>query len=138
MSFSLLVKRQTLYGSNPFFISGGFAQATWWQGIIYALVLTHITITSVTIFLYRSQAHRVLCLHPFVMHCFLFWLRLTTDIVTKEWIAIYRKHRTKCERERHPHSPMMFGIWKVLLRGGLGHPDSMNSILDCWRGHRYR
>ena len=99
------------------FISGGFTQATWWQLVIYTLVLTHITIASVTIFLHRSQAHRGLDLHPAVMHFFRFWLWLTTGMVTKEWVAIHRKHHAKCESEGDPHSPMMFGIWKVLFRG---------------------
>jgi stearoyl-CoA desaturase (delta-9 desaturase) len=99
------------------FIAGGLTQASWWQLVIYALVLTHITIASVTIFLHRSQAHRGLDLHPAVMHCFRFWLWLTTGMVTKEWVAIHRKHHAKCEREGDPHSPMMFGIWKVLFRG---------------------
>ena len=88
-----------------------------WQLVIYALVLTHITIASVTIFLHRSQAHRELGLHPLVMHFFGFWLWLTTGMVTKEWVAIHRKHHAKCEREGDPHSPMMFGVWKVLFCG---------------------
>ena len=46
------------------FLDGGLLQLSWWQLILAALVLTHITIASVTIFLHRSQAHRALDLHP--------------------------------------------------------------------------
>ena len=46
------------------FLNGGLLQLTWWQLILAALVLTHITIASVTIFLHRSQAHRAMDLHP--------------------------------------------------------------------------
>lgn len=99
------------------FLIGGLAQAHWWQVVIYTLVMTHITIVSVTIFLHRSQAHRGLDLHPAVMHFFRFWLWMTTGMVTKEWVAIHRKHHAKCEKEGDPHSPMLFGIWKVLFRG---------------------
>ena len=99
------------------FLAGGLAQAHWWQVVIYTLVMTHITIVGVTVFLHRSQAHRGLDLHPAVMHFFRFWLWTTTGMVTKEWVAIHRKHHAKCEKEGDPHSPMTFGIWKVLFRG---------------------
>ncbi len=99
------------------FLVGGLAQAHWWQVVIFTLVMTHITIVAVTIFLHRSQAHRGLDLHPAVMHFFRFWLWMTTGMVTKEWVAIHRKHHAKCEKEGDPHSPMLFGVWKVLFRG---------------------
>ncbi|HWK60947.1 MAG TPA: fatty acid desaturase [Eoetvoesiella sp.] len=99
------------------FLAGGLLQYSWWQVVIVTLVLTHITILGVTIFLHRSQTHRGLDLHPSVMHFFRFWLWLTTGMVTKEWVAIHRKHHAKCEREGDPHSPVIFGIGKVFFRG---------------------
>ena len=36
----------------------GLTPLPWWGYVVVALVLTHITIASVTIFLHRSQAHR--------------------------------------------------------------------------------
>src|SRR3546814_14165613 len=82
------------------FPSGGFAQATWWQIVLFTLAVTHVTIVAVTVFLHRSQAHRGLDLHPAVMHFFRLWLWMTTGMVTKEWVAIHRKHHAKCEKER--------------------------------------
>ncbi|TEA78048.1 DesA family fatty acid desaturase [Allopusillimonas ginsengisoli] len=99
------------------FVAGGILHLSWWQLVVVALVLTHITIAAVTIFLHRSQAHRGLDLHPIVMHFFRFWLWLTTGMVTKEWVAIHRKHHAKVEREGDPHSPMVFGLSKVFFRG---------------------
>ena len=99
------------------FLAGGFLQLPWWKVVIVTLVLTHITILAVTIFLHRSQAHRGLDLHPAVMHFFRFWLWMTTGMVTKEWVAIHRKHHAKVEREGDPHSPMVFGLSKVFFRG---------------------
>ncbi|RYH61614.1 MAG: acyl-CoA desaturase [Alcaligenaceae bacterium] len=118
------------------FITGGLLQAAWWQIVIYTLVVTHITIVAVTVFLHRSQAHRGLDLHPAVMHFFRFWLWMTTGMVTKEWVAIHRKHHAKCEREGDPHSPMMFGIWKVLFRGAeLYRSESKNKETLAKFGH---
>ncbi len=99
------------------FMAGGLSQMPWWQVALVTLALTHVTIISVTLFLHRSQAHRGLDLHPAVMHFFRFWLWLTTGMVTKEWVAIHRKHHAKCEREGDPHSPVIFGLGMVFFRG---------------------
>ncbi|MGP1667595.1 MAG: DesA family fatty acid desaturase, partial [Rhodanobacter sp.] len=99
------------------FLAGGLLQFSWWQVLLATLVLTHITIVGVTVFLHRSQTHRGLDLHPAVMHFFRFWMWLTTGMVTKEWVAIHRKHHAYVEREGDPHSPLVFGIGKVFFRG---------------------
>jgi stearoyl-CoA desaturase (delta-9 desaturase) len=95
----------------------GLIETTWWQVVLITLALTHITIASVTIFLHRHQAHRALELHAIPSHFFRFWLWLTTGQVTKEWAAVHRKHHAKCEQEGDPHSPVVFGIKKVLTEG---------------------
>lgn len=98
-------------------LSHGATEATWWQIVLFTLAVTHVTIAAVTIFLHRAQAHRALELGPIPSHFFRFWLWLTTGMVTKEWVAIHRKHHAKCETEEDPHSPQTRGIKKVLLEG---------------------
>ncbi len=98
-------------------LADGLVGARWWEVLVFALVVTHITIASVTIFLHRAQAHRSLELHAAPSHFFRLWLWLTTGMVTKEWVAIHRKHHAKCETEDDPHSPQTRGIKAVLLTG---------------------
>ena len=95
----------------------GLMYATWWQIVIFTLMVTHITMASVTIFLHRHQAHKALELHAVPSHFFRFWLWLTTGFVTKEFVAIHRKHHAKCESVEDPHSPQTLGICTVLFRG---------------------
>ncbi len=95
----------------------GLISLPWWGYVLVTLVLTHITIATVTIFLHRSQAHRALDLHPVISHFFRFWLWLTTGMITKQWVAIHRKHHAKCETPDDPHSPQVLGINKVLWQG---------------------
>jgi stearoyl-CoA desaturase (delta-9 desaturase) len=95
----------------------GFFDLPWWGYVVYALVMTHITIAGVTIYLHRHSAHRALDLHPIPAHFFRFWLWLTTGMLTKTWTAIHRKHHAKCETVEDPHSPQIVGIRKVLLQG---------------------
>ena len=98
-------------------LAHGFSSFNGWEIVLYTLVATHITIAAVTIFLHRAQAHRALDLHGIPSHFFRLWLWLTTGMVTKEWVAIHRKHHAKCETEDDPHSPQTRGIKTVLLTG---------------------
>lgn len=98
-------------------LAHGALEAAWWQVLLYTLAATHVTIAAVTIFLHRAQAHRALELGPVPSHFFRLWLWLTTGMVTKEWVAIHRKHHAKCETEDDPHSPQTRGIKTVLLQG---------------------
>ena len=98
-------------------LSHGFSGFSGWEIVAYTLITTHITIAAVTIFLHRAQAHRALDLHPIASHFFRFWLWLGSGMVTKEWVAIHRKHHAKCETPDDPHSPVTRGIETVLLQG---------------------
>jgi stearoyl-CoA desaturase (delta-9 desaturase) len=96
---------------------GGLFDLSWWQFVLIALVTTHITIVSVTVFLHRHQAHRSLELHPAVSHFFRAWLFFFTGMVTKQWVAIHRKHHAHCETPEDPHSPQVYGLKKLLREG---------------------
>ena len=117
-------------------LAHGLLGASWWQMVLAALVMTHITIAAVTIFLHRSQAHRALELHPIMSHFFRFWLWLTTGMVTKEWVAIHRKHHAKCETEEDPHSPVTRGIDTVFWKGSeLYRAEAKNQETLAKYGH---
>jgi stearoyl-CoA desaturase (delta-9 desaturase) len=117
-------------------LAHGTWDLAWWQMVLFTLALTHVTMISVTVFLHRHQAHRSLDLHPIASHFFRFWLWLTTGQVTKEWAAIHRKHHAKCEQAEDPHSPHVYGIKTVLLRGAeLYRAESKNKETMARFGH---
>jgi stearoyl-CoA desaturase (delta-9 desaturase) len=98
--------------------------------IFATLVMTHITIACVTLYLHRSQAHRSVEFDPVVAHFMRFWLWLTTGMVTKQWVAIHRKHHRFSDVEGDPHSPHVYGIRKVFFKGaGLYHEASKDKIM---------
>jgi stearoyl-CoA desaturase (delta-9 desaturase) len=98
--------------------------------IIATLVMTHITIICVTLFLHRGQAHRGIEFHPILSHFMRFWLWLTTGMITKQWVAIHRRHHQTTDVEGDPHTPHVFGIWQVLFKGaGLYHKASKNTAM---------
>lgn len=85
--------------------------------LIYTLIVTHITIMCVTVFLHRGQAHKGLIFNPILSHFMRFWLWMTTGMVTKQWVAIHRKHHKDCDVEGDPHSPLVYGLPRVLFGG---------------------
>jgi stearoyl-CoA desaturase (delta-9 desaturase) len=59
-----------------------------------------------------------------------FWLWLTTGMVTKQWVAIHRKHHRYSDVEGDPHSPHVFSIWTVLFKGAvLYHQASKDTLM---------
>ncbi|WP_313460436.1 fatty acid desaturase [Stenotrophomonas sp.] len=99
------------------FLTGGVVGLGWWGMALVLLVFTQLTIFAVTLYLHRSQAHRGVDFHPVISHFFRFWVWLTTSMITKEWVAIHRKHHAKVETEEDPHSPVTKGISTVFWRG---------------------
>ena len=103
--------------------------------ILYTLIVTHITIVCVTLFLHRGQAHRGIEFHPLLSHLMRFWLWMTTGQITKQWVAIHRKHHRFTEQDGDPHSPHVFGIWNVLFKGAfLYHTASKDSAMIAQYG----
>ena len=99
------------------FAAHGLANAGWLTMLVYLLVTTQLTIFAVTLYLHRSQAHRGVDFHPVVANFLRFWNWLGTGMVTKEWVAVHRKHHAHCETAEDPHSPQVAGIGKVFFEG---------------------
>ena len=88
-----------------------------WSYVIVTLVMLQITMMAVTLYLHRDQAHRAIDLHPVLRHFFRFWIWCTSGMLTREWVAVHRKHHAFCETKDDPHSPQIYGLKKVLLEG---------------------
>ena len=108
------------------FLTSGLVGLGWPGLLVVLLVFTQLTIFSVTLFLHRSQAHRGVDFHPVLNHFFRFWTWLTTSMITREWVAIHRKHHAKVETAQDPHSPQTRGIGKVLREGAELYREARN------------
>jgi len=89
----------------------------WWVPVLFVVILGHVTNICVTLYLHRSLAHEAVMFRPVVVHAMRFWLWLTTGIVTREWVAVHRKHHAFPDREGDPHSPAMEGLLSVVFGG---------------------
>ena len=92
--------------------------------------MVQLTIACVTLYLHRGQTHRAVTFHPAVNHVMRFWLWLTTGMVTRQWVAIHRKHHQGSDTPNDPHSPQIYGISRVLLGGAfLYHAASKDTAM---------
>jgi len=71
----------------------------------------------VTLYLHRDQSHGGLILHPLLRHFFRFWLWFCSGTVTRQWVAVHRRHHAFADRPGDPHSPVVFGFRRVLPQG---------------------
>jgi len=95
----------------------GLLDLSVWGYIATTFIMVQITMAAVTLYLHRDQAHRSIDLHPALRHFFRFWIWCTSGMLTREWVAVHRKHHAYCETKDDPHSPQIYGLRKVLLEG---------------------
>ncbi len=82
---------------------------------ITTVVVLQLSALATTIYLHRSVTHRSLELHPAVAFLFHLHLLVFTGVVPREWAAVHRKHHHFSDQEGDPHSPVLRGMWTVLL-----------------------
>lgn len=99
------------------FLENGLLNFSAWQIVLYTFIVVQVTLSGVSLYLHREQTHRGIQMNPVIQHFYRFWLWFTTGMLTKEWVAIHRKHHAYCETEDDPHSPQIHGIKKVLFHG---------------------
>ena len=95
--------------------------------VVATLIMVQITMMAVTLYLHRDQAHRAIDLHPALRHFFRFWIWCTSGMLTREWVAVHRKHHAFCETPDDPHSPQVYGLKKVLLEGAELYRDEKDN-----------
>ena len=115
----------------------GLLDLSFWGYVLAAFIMVQITMMAVTLYLHRDQAHRSLDLHPVLRHFFRFWIWCTSGMLTREWVAVHRKHHAFCETEDDPHSPQIYGLRKVMLEGAelyREEKDNLETIEKFGRG----
>jgi len=95
----------------------GLLELPLWGYFVVTFATIQVMFLGVTLYLHRDQSHGGLALHPVLRHVFRFWLWYSSGVVTKEWVAVHRRHHVYADREGDPHSPLIFGLKRVVLEG---------------------
>jgi stearoyl-CoA desaturase (Delta-9 desaturase) len=104
---------------GDFFLRYGYGvlNLSVWGYIVAAAISIQITILCVTVYLHRDATHRSVDLHSSLRHFARFWIWFTAGMLTREWVSVHRKHHARCETADDPHSPVIYGLKKILLEG---------------------
>ncbi|HYB65620.1 MAG TPA: fatty acid desaturase [Steroidobacteraceae bacterium] len=95
----------------------GLIELPWWGYVLVTFVTIETMFLGVTLYLHRDQSHGGLILHPALRHLFRFWLWFSSGAITREWVAVHRKHHAFADQPGDPHSPVIFGLRRVLFEG---------------------
>jgi Fatty-acid desaturase len=95
----------------------GLVHLGFWSYVWITLAMVQTTMMAVTVYLHRDATHRSLDLHPALRHFFRFWIWFTSSMLTREWVAVHRKHHAFVDTEGDPHSPVTAGLRRILLEG---------------------
>jgi stearoyl-CoA desaturase (delta-9 desaturase) len=95
----------------------GLFELPLWGYFVVTFATIQVMFLGVTLYLHRDQSHGGLTLHPVLRHLFRFWLWYSSGVVTREWVAVHRRHHAYADRAGDPHSPVIFGLKRVVLEG---------------------
>ena len=88
-----------------------------WGYFLVTFVTIQMMFLGVTLYLHRDQSHGGLQLHPALRHVFRFWLWFSSGAVTRQWVAVHRCHHAHADQPGDPHSPVVFGLRRVVFEG---------------------
>ena len=95
----------------------GLFELPFWGYVAVTFGTIQVMFLGVTLYLHRDQSHGGLTLHPVVRHLFRFWLWFSSGVMTREWVAVHRRHHVYADKVGDPHSPVIFGLRRVVLEG---------------------
>jgi stearoyl-CoA desaturase (Delta-9 desaturase) len=88
-----------------------------WGYCLVTFLTVQTMFLAITLYLHRDQSHGGLILHPLLRHLFRFWLWFSSGAITREWVAVHRCHHAHADQPGDPHSPLLFGLRRVLFEG---------------------
>jgi stearoyl-CoA desaturase (Delta-9 desaturase) len=95
----------------------GLIQLPFWGYVALTFAIVQMMFLGISLYLHRDQSHGGLVLHPALRHFFRFWLWFSSATVTRQWVAVHRRHHAFADRSGDPHSPAVFGLRRVLWQG---------------------
>ena len=103
------------------------AEHPWIFLSIYTVVISHLTISAMSLSFHRYHTHRGVILHPVIDYSMQVWLWLVTSLNRLDWAAVHLYHHTHSDQVKDPHSPVQKGIWHALFLGVFDYTKAKSS-----------
>lgn len=94
-----------------------FSSHPWLWFVLYVVVISHLTITAMSLSFHRQHTHKGVEFHPALDMLMQVWLWCVTSMSKPDWVSVHTYHHAFSDTERDPHSPVHKGFWHVFLFG---------------------
>jgi stearoyl-CoA desaturase (delta-9 desaturase) len=117
-----------IYIGESGFIGELFYGNTLLKFLIYGILITHITITSMSLSFHRFHTHKGVILNPILDSLMQLNLWFVGGMSKLDWVAVHIYHHAHSDKEKDPHSPVQKGLMHVLFLGVFDYAKARESI----------
>ena len=94
-----------------------FASQAWLKMGLFIFIMTHLTITAMSLSFHRMHTHKGVRFHPVVDAIMQLWLWATTSMSKLDWVSVHVYHHATSDTAQDPHSPVQKGLARVFFLG---------------------
>lgn len=84
---------------------------------IYAFVISHLTITAMSLSFHRYHTHKGVIISKWLDLPMQFWLWIMTSMSKVDWVSVHIYHHAHSDHPKDPHSPLHKGLLHALFLG---------------------
>jgi stearoyl-CoA desaturase (delta-9 desaturase) len=96
---------------------GVLAEGKAWKIALYVVLMTHLTITAMSLCFHRMHTHRGVEFPKWLDRTMQSWLAFTTGMSKRDWVSIHAYHHAHSDQEKDPHSPKQKGLARIFFFG---------------------
>ncbi len=99
------------------FIGEIFQENTALKFIVYAIFITHVTISSMSLSFHRFHTHKGVVINKTLDMIMQINLWMVGGMSKLDWVSVHIYHHAHSDKEKDPHSPVQKGLFHVLFLG---------------------
>lgn len=127
ISYMLVIWSIETFIGNEGLVGEFFHENAFWKFVLYAILMTHITITSMSLSFHRFHTHKGVELHPVIDTLMQLNLWLIGGMSKLDWVSVHVYHHAHSDGPKDPHSPVQKGIWHILFLGVFDYTKAKSS-----------
>ena len=106
------------YSLGDYGVAGEFwTTSTALKVFLYVCVMTHITISCMSLSFHRSHTHKGVNFNKYIDLLMQTWLWLVTSMSKLDWVSVHMYHHIHSDDVKDPHSPQQKGLAHVFFFG---------------------
>jgi fatty-acid desaturase len=109
------------------FVGDIFIGNSWIKFVVYGVLITHVTITSMSLSFHRFHTHKGVTFNPIFDSLMQLNLWMVGGMSKLDWVSVHIYHHAHSDKEKDPHSPVQKGLMHVLFLGVFDYAKARTS-----------